>query len=268
MTKSLPIYQVDAFAEAPFAGNPAAVMPLEGWLPDDVLQNIAMENNLSETAFFVATPDDPDADYHLRWFTPAVEVDLCGHATLASAATLFDKLGYGKDVIRFRSQSGQLVATAQGDRVELDFPARPGTATRVPDGLAEALGGVEPVGFLRASKNMAVLESEAAVRAISPDFDYISAMDGDGLILTAPGAEDGGDVASRYFAPHAGIDEDPVTGSAHCTIVPYWAERLGKLHLHCRQVSARGGDLYCELAGDRVRIAGEARFYMEGRIDV
>ncbi|NMM44377.1 PhzF family phenazine biosynthesis protein [Rhodospirillaceae bacterium KN72] len=267
MTKSLPLYQLDAFAEAPFAGNPAAVVPLDDWLPDTVLHAIAAENNLSETAFFVPIPDTEQADFHLRWFTPTVEVDLCGHATLATAGTLFDHLGFEKSTVRFKSQSGTLTATRQGNRVELDFPARPGTPTRVPDGLAAALGGIEPVGFLRAMNNMAVLQSEAEVRAVKPDLAYIAALDGDGLIVTAPGED--GDVASRYFAPHAGIDEDPVTGSAHCTIVPYWAERFGgKTQLHCRQVSARGGDLFCELAGDRVRMAGTVRLYLEGRIHV
>lgn len=263
---TLPIYQLDAFANAPFAGNPAVVVPLDTWLPDTVLQAIAMENNLSETAYIVATPDDPTSDFHLRWFTPAVEVDLCGHATLATASLLFEHLGFDRETVRFRTLSGILTATAKDQRVELDFPNRPGTATRVPDGLAEALGGIEPVGFLRASKNMAVLQSEDEVRAVRPDLNFIAALDGDGLIVTAPGQDC--DVASRYFAPHAGIPEDPVTGSAHCTIVPYWVERLGRMQLHCRQVSARGGDLYCELAGDRVRIAGETRLYMKGEIHV
>lgn len=269
MTTSYPIYQIDAFAEAPFTGNPAAVVPLTDWLPDAVLQAIAMENNLSETAFFVATPDDPDADYHLRWFTPTVEVDLCGHATLASASVLFSQLGFAEETIRFQSQSGILTASRRGEQVELDFPARRGTPTRVPDGLAAALGGIEPVGFLRATKNMAVLMNAAEVLAVTPDHGYIAGLPGDGLIVTAPGDGDApGDVVSRYFAPHAGIDEDPVTGSAHCTIVPYWSDRLGKTDLHCRQVSARGGDLYCTLAGDRVTIAGTARLYLEGSIHV
>lgn len=266
MTTRLPIYQVDAFAEAPFTGNPAAVVPLETWLPDTVLQQIAMENNLAETAFFIPVPGASDADFHLRWFTPAIEVDLCGHATLATAAVLLDRLSFGGDLIRFQSQSGILSVRHLDGRYQLDFPARPATPTRVPDGLAQALGGIEPVGFLRAKKSMAVLADEAEVLAVRPDFDFIAGLEGDGLIVTAPGSET--DAVSRYFAPHAGINEDPVTGSAHCTIVPYWAERLGKTSLHCRQVSARGGDLFCDLAGDRVLMAGAARFYLEGAINV
>jgi predicted PhzF superfamily epimerase YddE/YHI9 len=266
MSRTLPIYQIDAFAEAPFTGNPAAVVPLDEWLPDATLQAVAMENNLAETAFITPTPEDADADFHLRWFTPAVEVDLCGHATLATAAVLFEKRGFDKPIVAFRTRSGILTCERDGSRLVLDFPARPATATRVPDGLAAALGGIEPVGFFRATKNMALLASEAEVRAVKPDLGFIAGLEGDGLIVTAPG--DASDAASRYFAPHAGIDEDPVTGSAHCTIAPYWGERLGKTTLHCRQVSARGGDLYCEPRGDRVRIAGEARFYMEGTIHV
>lgn len=266
MTTSLPIFQIDAFAETPFSGNPAAVVPLDRWLPDDVLQKIAMENNLAETAFFVPTPDADDTDFHLRWFTPAVEVDLCGHATLATAAVLFEKLSFAAETVRFQSQSGILRVRSQKERFQLDFPVRAATPTRVPDGLAAALGGIEPVGFLRAVKSMAVLDSESEVRAVRPDLAYISQLEGDGLIVTGPGDEV--DAVSRYFAPHAGIDEDPVTGSAHCTVVPYWAERLGKGRLHCRQVSARGGDLYCDLLDDRVLIAGAARFYMEGAIHV
>lgn len=263
MLTELPIYQIDAFAEAPFAGNPAAVMPLQEWLDDGTLQSIALENNLSETAYFIRLPNDPDADYHLRWFTPAREVDLCGHATLASAAVLFEQLGFSKDELRFRSQSGTLIVRRNSDLLELDFPARVGAPIDPPEGFAEA-NGVEAETYLLASKMMAVLRDEAAVRQFQPNFDYIARLPSDGLIITAPG--DDGDVASRYFAPHAGIDEDPVTGSAHCTIVPYWRERLGKNQLHCRQVSARGGDLYCRMDGDRVRIAGRARLFMTGRV--
>jgi PhzF family phenazine biosynthesis protein len=262
----LPIYQLDAFAEAPFSGNPAAVVPLEAWLPDEVLQAIAAENNLSETAFLATAADDPAHDFALRWFTPEIEVDLCGHATLAAGAALFERMGFSGERVRFSSRSGTLaVARAPGGRYELDFPARPGAPAEIPDGLAEALGGIAPVAFVVADKNMAVLSDEAAVRAVRPDLGFIANLPGDGLIVTAPAAS-GGDCASRYFAPHAGIAEDPVTGSAHCTIVPYWAARLGQSELHCRQLSARGGDLYCRLDGDRVRIAGRARLYLEGRI--
>lgn len=263
MTTELPMFQIDAFAEQPFAGNPAAVVPLQEWLDGDVMQSIALENNLSETAFFVRTPEAAEADYHLRWFTPALEVDLCGHATLAAASVLFDNLGFAGDAIRFRTHSGILTVRRNGTHLELDFPARVAQAMPVPTGFEEA-HGVAPGAFLRATKNMAVLEDEAAVRDFKPDLNYIASLEGDGLIVTAPGATC--HVASRYFAPAAGIPEDPVTGSAHCTIVPYWCERLGVDDLHCKQVSSRGGDLYCRMEGDRVRISGRARLFMAGHI--
>jgi PhzF family phenazine biosynthesis protein len=266
MTEPLPLYQIDAFAEKPFTGNPAAVVPLDAWLSDDVLQGIALENNLAETAFIVPLSDGK-ADFHLRWFTPTKEVDLCGHATLATAAALWGPMGRSPGPVRFQSRSGILTATpvAEG-RVELDFPIAVPREREMPPGLIDALGGVRPAAFLKAKMNMAVLDSEAAVRAVRPDFAAIAALDGDGMIVTAPG--DSCDTASRYFAPASGIPEDPVTGSAHCTLVPYWAEVLGKTRLHCRQVSARGGDLYCELKGDRLRLSGAARLYLEGRIFV
>ena len=266
----LTIYQVDAFTDRVFAGNPAAVVPLSEWLADDVLQAVASENNLSETAYFIPTPEDADHDFHLRWFTPGIEVELCGHATLATAAVLFRELGWAKDEIRFKAMAGDLVVRRKGALFELDFPYRPATAVTPPDGFEKALGAT-PVEFLKAKKFMAVLPDEAAVRAVQPDLDFIAAMDGDGLIVTAPGDGKGGesgDCASRYFAPHAGIPEDPVTGSAHCTIIPYWAEKLGRNELHARQISARGGDLYCTLAGDRVLIAGQAVLYMKGVVHV
>lgn len=262
----LTIFQVDAFTDRVFAGNPAAVMPLAEWLPDGELQAIALENNLSETAFFVPTPDDPDHDFHLRWFTPALEVDLCGHATLASAAVLYRELGWAHEEIRFKALAGDLIVRKRRDMFELDFPARMPVAEAPPDGLIEALGAT-PVEFYKAKKFMAVLENEAAVKAIRPDMAFIAGMPGDGLIVTAPGSAEGGesaDCVSRYFAPHAGIPEDPVTGSAHCTVIPYWAEKLGRKELHARQISARGGDLYCTLVDDRVLIAGQAVLYMKG----
>lgn len=259
----LDIYQVDAFADRAFTGNPAAVVPLDEWLPDDILAGIAAENNLAETAYFVK--DAGDADFHLRWFTPTIEVDLCGHATLASAAILFDKLAWQRDSITFRSLSGPLTVTRRDNLFVLNFPSRPATDVPIPDGLAEAIG-VPPSRFLRATMNMAILESEAVVRAVNPDLAFIADMEGDGLIISAPG--EACDCTSRYFAPHAGIDEDPVTGSAHCTIIPYWAETLGKDEIHARQVSQRGGDLYCRMEGERVSIAGNATLYLTGRIFV
>ena len=257
---SLPIYQIDAFADHVFAGNPAAICPLESWLPDDVMQQAASENNLSETAFFVRTGD---AAYELRWFTPAAEVDLCGHATLATAHLIFDKQESSLGAIAFQTKSGLLTVVRKGDLIEMDFPSRPATESPLPEGFGEA-HGCEPVAFLRASKNLAVFDAEADVSAFQPDLAYIKSLEGDGLIVTAPG--DHCDFVSRYFAPHQGIDEDPVTGSAHCTSVPYWSDRLGKLKVQARQISQRGGDLYCELSGDRVKISGRAILYMEGRV--
>lgn len=254
---AIPLYQLDAFTDKPFGGNPAAVCPLDEWLPDDVMQSIALENNLSETAFYV-----PEGDgFRLRWFTPKIEVDLCGHATLATGALILEKLDPGRDAVSFETRSGTLGVKREGDMLVMDFPALPAKDVPMPAGLVDALGG-KPVRFLRAIKNMAVFETEADVRAIDPDFGYIAKMEGMGLIVTAPG--DGSDCASRYFAPHVGIDEDPVTGSAHCTIVPYWAAALGNDEIHARQVSARSGDLYCRMMGDRVVLGGKARLVVEG----
>ena len=255
--QTIPLYQLDAFTDRPFGGNPAAVCPLDEWLPDDVMQSIALENNLSETAFYV-----PEGDgFRLRWFTPEIEVDLCGHATLATGALILEKLDPAREKVSFETRSGTLGVRRNGDMLVMDFPALPASDVPVPDGLEEALGAT-PVRFLRAIKNMAVFEKEADVLAVRPDFDFIRHMDGMGLIITAPG--DSSDCASRYFAPHAGINEDPVTGSAHCTIVPYWADVLGKDTIHARQVSARSGDLYCRMSGARVEIGGKARLVVEG----
>ncbi len=254
---AIPLYQLDAFTDKPFGGNPAAVCPLDEWLPDDVMQSIALENNLSETAFYV-----PEGDgFRLRWFTPKYEVDLCGHATLATGALILEKLDPGREAVSFETRSGTLGVKREGDMLVMDFPALPAKDVPMPDGLADALGKA-PVRFLRAVKNMAVYETEADVRAISPDFDYIAAMEGLGMIVTAPGNDV--DCASRFFSPKHGIPEDPVTGSAHCTIVPYWAEVLGKDEIHARQVSARSGDLYCRMMGDRVVLGGKARLVVEG----
>lgn len=256
---TLSLYQIDAFTDRPFGGNPAAVCPLSQWLPDDVMQTIAMENNLSETAFFV-----PEGDgYRLRWFTPTAEVELCGHATLASAALIFEKLDSSATSISFQTQkSGVLTVHRDADLIVMDFPSLPGTPMDAPDGLSAAIGGIEPVAFLRAVKNMAVLESEADVQAVVPDLDYIKHMDGYGLIVTAAGSET--DCVCRYFGPQAGVPEDPVTGSAHCTLAPYWADKLAKPTIHSRQISKRSGDVFCEVVGDRVKLAGHARLVIEG----
>ena len=258
----IPVYQIDAFTDRPFAGNPAAVCPLDSWLEDELMQAIAAENNLSETAFFVV---NGNGGYDLRWFTPTAEVDLCGHATLATASLLMETLTPEADEVRFETRSGTLTVVREGNLFVMDFPALVADEIEPPDGFADAIG-TAPVTFLRAIKNMAVFETEAQVRAVTPDFDYIAGLQGMGLIITAPG--DSSDCASRYFAPQLGIDEDPVTGSAHCTIVPYWAARLNKVQIYARQVSARGGNLFCQLDGDRVRLGGQAVKFLSGRIDL
>jgi predicted PhzF superfamily epimerase YddE/YHI9 len=255
----IPLYQVDAFTNRLFAGNPAAVCPLEEWLPDALLQAIAAENNLSETAFFLRRGDR----YELRWFTPSVEVDLCGHATLASAFVILRLLEPARERVEFDTRSGQLTVTRRGERLAMDFPAKPPLPCEPPPGLLEALGG-EPLEVLKADYYLVIYETEAAVRALRPDFAALRAASGTGVIVAAPGER--ADFVSRFFAPAYGIDEDPVTGSAHSTLIPFYAQRLGKWSLEARQVSARGGELYCELQGDRVLIAGEAVLYLEGTI--
>lgn len=261
----LSIYQVDAFTDALFAGNPAAVVPLGSWLPDATLQAIAAENNLSETAFFI-----PDGEgWELRWFTPTEEVDLCGHATLASAFVLGTVLSPGRDSFTFTTRkAGALTVTREGDVFTLDFPSRPPSPLAVPPvGLIEALGGPAPVELLSSRDTLVVYEDEAAVRALAPNMNLLAGVDSFAVCVTAPG-RDGVDFVSRFFAPANGISEDPVTGSAHCTLIPYWAARLGKDRLRARQVSARGGSLACELVGDRVKIGGKAVLYLEGAIHV
>jgi PhzF family phenazine biosynthesis protein len=257
----IPIYQVDAFSDVVFRGNPAAVCPLESWLDDGTLQSIAAENNLAETAFFV-----PEGEgYHLRWFTPTVEMDLCGHATLASAHVLFERLGRRGDAVTFRSRSGPLSVQRRDGMLALDFPARPGVRAAAPAALAAALG-VQPLETWQSRDWMAVLESEDEVRALRPRIDALRAIDAHAFIVTAPGQD--ADFVSRFFAPAVGVPEDPVTGSAHCTLIPYWSARLGKTRLEARQVSARGGRLWCEDRGARVSIAGHAAIYLEGTIQV
>jgi PhzF family phenazine biosynthesis protein len=261
----IPVYQVDAFARAPFSGNPAAVCPLKAWLPDATMQAIAMENNLSETAYFVKE----DTGYRLRWFTPGVEVDLCGHATLASAWVIFERLEPGRTSVSFQTRSGELVVTRKGDMLAMDFPSRRPEPVRPASPLLEALGG-NPVEIWAARDYMVVYDSAEEVRALAPDMSLLSQIDRFAVIVTAPGQEGerGCDFVSRFFAPAKGVPEDPVTGSAHCSLIPYWAERLGKTHLYARQISKRGGELYCELHGDRVTIAGRAAPFLEGMIRI
>ncbi|MBL8176076.1 MAG: PhzF family phenazine biosynthesis protein [Bryobacterales bacterium] len=255
------IYQVDAFAAVPFTGNPAAICPLDEWLPDPLMQAIAAENNLAETAFFVREA----GAYRLRWFTPAVEVDLCGHATLASAYILWEKLGFAGDVVTFETRSGVLHVTRDHDIIALDFPSRPPAACEVHPALLAALGGA-PREVLAARDYFVVFDSQAEVEALTPNFAALSKVDRFAVIATAPGDEH--DFVSRFFAPAQGIDEDPVTGSAHCTLTPYWSARLAKPKLKAKQISPRGGVLLCEDRGDRVSIAGKAVLYLEGSISV
>ncbi len=268
----LPLYWVDAFTSKVFAGNPAAVVPLERWLDDALLQRIAFENGLSETAFFVRTGAD---HYHLRWLTPATEVDLCGHATLASALVIFTQLGSTGDVLTFNSRSGPLRVTRLADgRLELDFPTEPAEAAGTMEDLARALGR-SPIAFFRSrTRWLCIYPCAADVVSMQPDHGLLRRIVPGRITITAPG--DDCDFVSRTFVPAVGIPEDPVTGSAHCTLTPYWAARLGQTKLHARQVSARGGELWCELApstgsgqmADRVKIAGHAVLYLRGEIMV
>lgn len=257
----IPIYQVDAFSDRPFRGNPAAVCPLETWLPEETLQAIAAENNLSETAFFVPNGDA----FHLRWFTPAVEVDLCGHATLASAHVLWMHLGYVGDKLDFDTRSGRLSVTREGTRLALDFPSRPPQACAVDENLVPALGH-QPLQVLGARDYLVVYASEREVRSLHPEMTRLSQIDRFAAIVTAPGEDC--DFVSRFFAPAKGVPEDPVTGSAHTTLIPYWSRRLKKTKLHARQISARGGELFCEDRGDRVSIAGHAVTFLTGAIEL
>lgn len=254
-------YQIDAFASRPFTGNPAAVCPLEAWLDDALLQAIAEENNLSETAFFVPAGDG----FELRWFTPATEIDLCGHATLASAHVLFELLGYGEAQVVFSTRSGQLTVCRDADRLAMDFPALPPRPCTTPPALLAGLGET-PVETLAADDYIAVFDSAETVRALTPDFSCFRRLDRRGVIVTAPG--DDVDFVSRFFAPKLGVPEDPVTGSAHCELTPYWAARLGRETLAARQVSRRGGELTCRLQGERVILSGRAVTFMCGEIDL
>jgi PhzF family phenazine biosynthesis protein len=262
----IPVYHIDAFASRPFEGNPAAICPLESWLPDATLQAIAGEHNLSETAYYVPRA----GHYELRWFTPEVEVDLCGHATVASAHVILDlrREVTGKRVT-FRSKRGELGV----DRVSedgtvlyaLDFPSRPPQPQSASSGLEQALGAA-PQQVLKARDYLCVFGSEDEVLALKPDMAKLVEIDSFAVIVTAPGKDC--DFVSRFFAPAKGVDEDPVTGSAHCTLIPYWAERLGKTKMFARQRSQRGGELWCEQRGDRVSIAGRAVKFSEGTIEL
>ena len=258
----LDIYQVDAFTKEVFGGNPAAICPLEHWLDAELMQKIALENNLSETAFFVKKDDV----YEIRWFTPTFEIDLCGHATLASAFVIFECLKAEESLVRFHShKSGELKVEKNGDVLTLDFPSRPVSKCKIPEGLIEAIGK-EPKEILKARDYFLVYETEQEVLDIAPNFSRLLDIDAHGFIVTAKG--ENSDFVSRFFAPEVGVFEDPVTGSSHCNLIPFWAEKLGKTELFGKQISARGGELFCELKGDRVKIGGNAVLYLKGEIYV
>lgn len=259
---NLTIYQVDAFTKEVFRGNPAAICPLEEWLDAELMQKIALENNLSETAFFVKKDDI----YEIRWFTPTFEIDLCGHATLASAFVIFEILQIETTVVNLYShKSGSLSVEKKDDLLVLDFPSRPVSAYEAPTGLIEAIGK-QPKEILKARDYFLVYENEQEVLDIKPNFTELLKIPVHGIIVTAKGETS--DFVSRFFAPGVGVDEDPVTGSSHCNLIPYWAEKLGKTELFARQVSARGGELFCELKDDRIKIGGNAVLYLKGEICV
>lgn len=259
---TIPYYEVLAFTDRLFAGNPAGICILEEWLPDPLLQKIAAENNLAETAFFI----DRGNFFDIRWLSPLAEIDLCGHATIGSAHVLFQHLGRSGNSLTFQSRkSGELRVDRVDDRLVLDFPSRPPSPCHVPPLLAQSLGR-EPKEVYKGRDYMAVFERPEEVAGIVPDFAALMKLDGQGVFVTAPGTES--DFVSRYFAPRVGVPEDPVTGSIHCTLIPYWSKRLGKTKLHARQLSPRGGELFCEDRGDRVGIGGTAVTYIEGTVHV
>ena len=257
----LPIYQIDAFASELFKGNPAAVCPLDEWLPDELMQSIAEENNLSETAFFVPNDDG----FHIRWFTPTSEVDLCGHATLATAHVLFHILDYSKDQIAFESRSGILTVARDNDWLTMDFPAQPPVACELPEEVIKAFDRM-PVECLQSEDLIVVFQREADVEMAKPDFNQLMQLDLRGVAITAPSSR--WDFVARFFAPKYGIAEDPVTGSAYTQLVPYWASRMGSKRFRVKQVSSRGGELSCEMVKDRVFISGRAVKYLEGKIHI
>jgi PhzF family phenazine biosynthesis protein len=257
----LKIFQIDAFSGVVFRGNPAAVCPLDTWPEDAVMQNIAAENNLSETAFYIKQ----DSSFDIRWFTPVAEVDLCGHATLAAAFVIFNHFEYKKEEIRFNSRSGTLRVLREGKLYALDFPAYMPKKCEAPEALQTAFN-IKPIDFFLANYYMVLFETETQIRDIKPDLNKLKSLDNGGIIVTAPG--DTADFVSRFFAPKFGIDEDPVTGSAHCALTPYWTKILRKENLTAFQLSSRGGVLQCRNEGKRVRVAGEAARYLEGIIQI
>lgn len=258
----IPVYQVDAFASALFTGNPAAVCPLAEWLPTGLMQNIAQENNLSETVFFVPAANG----YHIRWFTPEFEIDLCGHATLAASWVIFNRLGHASDTIIFESQSGELVVKKKGEWIELNFPSRMPLPAEAPAALLEGMN-IPPAEVWLSRDYFLVMQNQAEVLALQPNMQAWNRISGAvGVIVTAPGIDC--DFVSRFFVPNSVIFEDPVTGSAHCNLIPFWSQRLGKDSLLARQISARGGELHCVNLGERVSMAGKAQCFMQGEIEL
>ena len=257
----LPIYQIDAFAEKAFEGNPAAICPLSEWLHDEVMQSIAQENNLSETAFFVPIEDG----FHIRWFTPIAEVDLCGHATLASAHVIFSHLGFKENVINFQSKSGLLTVEKNEELLIMNFPSQPPASCKVPDEIRNAFQAA-PIECLKSEDYIVVFGGEEEIASARPNLFELSKLDLRGVVITSKSNKY--DFIARFFAPKYGINEDPVTGSAYTQLMPYWSRILGVTKLHAKQVSRRGGEVFCELAGDRVSIAGKAITYMLGEIEI
>jgi len=256
------IFQADAFASSLFKGNPAAVVPLKQWLTDELMQQIALENNLSETAFFI-----PEGDhFHIRWFTPKAEVKLCGHATLATAHVIFNELGFQDELIQFNSKSGILTVKKIGDKLQLDFPADFAQSVEPIPVFAEAFGTHPLATFKGRTDYLLLFDSEETIQEFQPDISLLLSTNARGIMVTAKGNEV--DFVSRFFAPAVGVNEDPVTGSAHTTLIPFWANRLNKTEMTALQLSSRGGQLWCTLSGDRVLIAGKAVTYLRGEIDV
>ena len=256
------LFQIDAFTDRIFHGNPAAVCPLDEWLPEAMMQNIAAENNLAETAFFVRNGQG----YQLRWFTPAVEVDLCGHATLAAAHVLFEHLDYPGPQISFQTRSGELTVRRHPVGYTMDFPADQLVPAAPPEALVEGLGFYPKECYTGRDDYMVVVDNQEKVEQLQPDFRHLAKLEKRGVIITAPGREADIDFVSRCFFSPAGIDEDPVTGSAHTTMTPYWSVRLGKIELTARQISKRGGTVYCRFLGTRVELSGAAKTYLVGEL--
>ncbi len=266
MDSKIKIFQIDTFTNSVFGGNPAAVCPLNCWLEDHVLQQIAIENNLAETAFFIQLDKNL---FHLRWFTPECEMDLCGHATLASAYVIFEELGFSSNKIEFKTQSGLLTVEKEHDLFTLYFPSRPAEKSALPKTISEGLN-IQPKEVWKARDYLLVYDYEEDVRNIRPNQAILNKinLDPGGIIVTAPGTAGSVDFVSRFFTPQASIFEDPVTGSAHCTLIPFWADRLNKTKLRALQLSKRGGELFCTLNGDRVEISGKAVKYLQGMIEM